>query len=265
LHQLSPRSSGPFETVDCGALLPTLIASELFGHEKGSFTGADQQHIGAFERANGGTLFLDEIGELPVALQSALLGALERRSFRRLGGQKQISVDVRPICATNRDLRAEVNAGTFRQDLYYRVAVVTLRVPPLRERAGDIPLLVDRFLQEAGWDQERSDVIPDQAFEALLHHRWPGNIRELRNFVEAAVAMGAPPALDDASQPEPAVVETPRQPYYSEARAAVLRAFEQRFLRELMERNRWNASLASREARMNRQHLLRMLKRLGIK
>src|SRR5262249_15469097 len=129
IHEASTRAEKPFETVDCGALLPTLVASELFGHEKGAFTGAEQKHIGAFERADGGTLFLDEIGELPVQLQASLLGALERKSFRRVGGTKPINVDVRVLAATNRDLRAEVNRGSFREDLYYRLAVLLLRIP----------------------------------------------------------------------------------------------------------------------------------------
>src|SRR5262245_19734728 len=161
IHSASPRSKAPFETVDCGSLLPTLIASELFGHEKGSFTGADRTHIGAFERANGGTLFLDEIGELPNALQPALLGALERRSFRRVGGQKPIAVDVRVVCATNRDLRAEVNAGRFRQDLFFRIAVVSLRIPPLRERAEDIEWLIEHFLRESGYEGDPKAIVPD--------------------------------------------------------------------------------------------------------
>ncbi|HHH30908.1 MAG TPA: sigma 54-dependent Fis family transcriptional regulator, partial [Polyangiaceae bacterium] len=145
IQSLSKRSRGPFVTVDCGAFAPNLVASELFGHEKGAFTGADRQHIGAFERAHGGVLFLDEIGELPLDLQPQLLGALERRQFRRLGGQKEINVDVQLVSATNRDLRVEVNEGTFRLDLYYRLAVVVLRLPPLRERRDDIPLLVEHF------------------------------------------------------------------------------------------------------------------------
>ena len=146
LHDLGPRADQPFVAVDCGALAPTLVASELFGHERGAFTGADQQHAGAFERAHGGTLFLDEIGELPLALQATLLGALERRRFRRLGGRAEIAIDVRVVGATNRDVRGDVNSGAFRLDLYYRLAVVTLRVPPLRERAEDIDLLVAHFL-----------------------------------------------------------------------------------------------------------------------
>jgi DNA-binding NtrC family response regulator len=268
IHGASKRRSGPFETVDCGSLLPTLIASELFGHEKGAFTGADQQHIGAFERAHGGTLFLDEVGELPPALQTALLGALERRSFRRLGGQKPISVDVRVVSATNRDLRSEVNAGSFRQDLYFRIGVVLLRIPPLRERAGDVPLLIDHFLGEAGFDGDRSEIIPDEVLESLEKHHWPGNVRELRNFTEAALAMGEPPVLEGQGAPKKPQGEARSDPSlvpYSEARAEVLKSFELEYLKALMERTRWNVSLAAREAKMNRQHLINMLKRNGVK
>src|SRR5262249_52464824 len=196
LHDLGPRANQPFVAVDCRALAPSLVASELFGHEKGAFTGADHQHVGAFERASGGTLFLDEIGELPLALQANLLGALERRKLRRLGGRTDITIDVRVVSATNCDVRSDVNAGAFRLDLYYRLAVVTLRLPPLRERAEDIDLLVEHFLREAGHDGPVSDLISDQTLKSLAAHHWPGNVRELRNMIEATLAMGEPPALE---------------------------------------------------------------------
>jgi DNA-binding NtrC family response regulator len=186
------------------------------------------------------------------------------------------------IAATNRDLRAEVNAGSFRQDLYYRIAVVLLRVPPLRDRTADLELLIEHFLGEAGFDGEPEEIIPPKAIEGLRAHHWPGNVRELRNFVEAALALGEPPALEEPSAPSapaaprppsaPAIAaagepegEDPSRTPYSEARAAVLSVFEQRYLRALMARTRGNVSLASRESKMNRQHLTRMLKRLGIK
>jgi DNA-binding NtrC family response regulator len=274
IHESSPRMDHPFEVVDCGALMPTLIASELFGHEKGAFTGADRQHVGAFERANGGTLFLDEIGELPPTLQSALLGALERRSFRRVGGTQSIGVDVRVVCATNRDLRNEVNAGRFRQDLYYRIAVVLLRIPPLRERTGDIPLLVEHFLREIGHDGSVEEMIPETVMQTLKTHHWPGNVRELRNFVEAAVAMGEAPHLEDqleraeggssgmfTAESLSRLVELS----YKDARSALLNEFEVIYLKELMERTKHNVSAAARGAKMNRSYLIQMLKRHGIR
>jgi DNA-binding NtrC family response regulator len=258
LHDLGPRAKRPFVTVDCGALAPTLVASELFGHERGAFTGADRQHVGAFERASGGTLFLDEIGELPGALQANLLGVLERRRFRRLGGTQEISVDVRIVSATHRDLRAEVNAGSFRLDLYYRLAVVVMKVPPLRERADDVPLLVEHFLRECGHDGPIGALISPAAMHALLQHHWPGNVRELRNLIEATVAMGEAPPLDGApAGPRAADVHLP----YKDARAQVLREFEERYLRALLERTHGNVSQAAREARMDRSHLIDLLGR----
>jgi DNA-binding NtrC family response regulator len=197
IHHGGRRSAQPIETVDCGALLPTLIASELFGHEKGAFTGADKPYVGAFERAHEGTIFLDEVGELPLSLQPALLGVLERKKFRRLGGEKQIAVDVRILGATNRDLRSAVNAGTFRQDLYYRIAALLVRVPPLRERTADIPLLVEHFLSEAGFHGDPEEIISPSVMRMLEARPWPGNVRELRNFVVTALAIGEPPPPED--------------------------------------------------------------------
>jgi DNA-binding NtrC family response regulator len=264
LHDLGPRAKGPFVTVDCGALSPTLVASELFGHERGAFTGADRQHLGAFERAGGGTIFLDEIGELPGALQANLLGVLERRRFRRLGGKQEISIDVRVISATHRDLRAEVNSGTFRLDLYYRLAVVVMKVPPLRERADDVPLLVEHFLRECGHAGPVGELISPAAMHALMHHHWPGNVRELRNLIEATVAMGEAPPLDGVP-PAPSGSSDVADLPYKEARAQVLHDFEARYLRVLLERTQGNVSQAAREARMDRSHLIDLLQRHKLK
>jgi DNA-binding NtrC family response regulator len=258
-----------------------LVASELFGHERGAFTGAEQQHVGAFERAHGGTLFLDEIGELPAALQASLLGALERRVFRRVGGQNPISVDVRVVCATNRDLRREVNKGQFRQDLYYRIAVVLLRIPSLRDRIEDIPLLVEHFLREAGFNGGVDEIVPPEAMEALTTHRWPGNVRELRNFVDAALAMGEPPRLEESLADEPSEHGTapvngddrfPSTPFtklfemtYKDARSMVVEEFEARYLKALMDRCRHNVSKAARESEIHRSYLTQMLKRHGLR
>ena len=187
IHRLSKRSSGSLVVVDCGCLPPTLVESELFGHEKGAFTGASAARRGAFEEASGGTLFLDELGELPLEVQPALLRALENRTARRLGASKPYLLDVRVVAATHRDLPREVEQGRFRADLYYRVAVVRLRVPPLRERVGDIALLATHFLAQLGHAARPEDAL---FFDHLRHRAWPGNVRELRNAVERAVRLG---------------------------------------------------------------------------
>jgi len=261
LHDLGRRAAGPFVAVDCAALSPALVASELFGHERGAFTGADRQHVGAFERAHGGTLFLDEIGELSAALQASLLGALERRRFRRVGGTADIAIDVRVASATHRDLRAEVNSGAFRLDLYYRLAVVTLALPPLRERPEDLELLVSHFLREAGHAGPLDAVFPPATMRALATHRWPGNVRELRNLVEAALAMGEPPPLDAAPPPGADPIERVLALGYRDARQRLLHEFEARYLAALFERADRNVSRAAREAGMDRSHLLELLQR----
>ncbi len=190
LHARSPRARGPFVAVNAAALPETLAESELFGAEKGAFTGADQARAGRFEEASGGTLFLDEVGELPAALQSKLLRVLEERVVRRLGGSRDLPVDVRLVAATNRDLSRESESGGFRQDLFFRLAVVVLNVPPLRERPGDVPLLARHF---AGRLAARHSVpvpaLDDEALSALAAHSWPGNVRELRNVLERAVVV----------------------------------------------------------------------------
>lgn len=262
IHGESLRAHGPFETVDCGSLTPTLIAAELFGHEQGAFTGAAERRIGAFERADGGTLFLDEIGELPSSLQTALLGVLERRNFRRLGGEKTISVDVRVISATHQDLRSQVNAGNFRQDLYYRLAVVVLRVPALRERAEDIPELIEHFLCEMGISQRASEMFPKSALSMLERHSWPGNVRELRNFVEASVAMGHPPELDGTDRGGRPAADFQ---VFKDARAEAIRLFEREYLRQLLARTNENVSEAARLSDIHRSYLNEMLKRHGLR
>ncbi len=255
----------PFVTVDCAATVPSLFASELFGHERGAFTGADQQRDGAFAHAHGGTIFLDEIGEVPLDLQSTLLGVLERRRFRKLGGRAEQPVDVRVVSATNRDLRGEVNAGRFRADLYYRLAVVTLFVPPLRERIEDLPVLVDHLLREAGHDAPSSAVFSPEAMRELARHSWPGNVRELRNVVEASLVMGtfglpldagAPPArVEGASSPSPVDGLT-----YKEARRRVLDDFEKEYLQALLVRTGGNVREAARVAQMDRKYLMKLLR-----
>jgi DNA-binding NtrC family response regulator len=185
LHEESVRAEGPFVVFDCGAVAANLAESELLGHERGAFTGAVSAHAGAFERAHGGTLFLDEIAELPLDLQPRLLRALESRKVRRVGGRQERRVDVRVVAATNRDMRAEVAAGRFREDLYFRLAVAVVRVPPLRDRLDDLPQLVLSLLADLG----RPDLrVADSTLAMLRSHPWPGNVRELKNALSCAIA-----------------------------------------------------------------------------
>jgi DNA-binding NtrC family response regulator len=260
LHELSSRSKGPFVTVDCGALSTSLISSELFGHEKGAFTGADKLRQGAFERAAGGTLFLDEVGELSPELQPALLGVLERKQFRRLGGNEELRTDVRVVSATNRDLRTEVNTSRFRMDLFYRLAVVTVELPALRDRAEDIPTLVAHFLEEFGARESPLDMA------ALQRHRWPGNVRELRNTVESALVLGELPPLQAVKKGAASVPlsELEDEPYRV-ARAALLGNFERQYLGRLIQRAKGNVAQAARLAKMDRSHLIELLERNGMK
>jgi two-component system response regulator AtoC len=196
IHRTSGRAGAPFVGINCAALPEQLLESELFGHEKGAFTDASQQKPGLFESAHGGTIFLDEIGEMGLPVQVKLLRVLEKRTFRRLGGVKDITVDVRVVAATNRDLRAQVRAGTFREDLYYRLQVIQLHVPPLRARTEDILPLAEHFVTRFGeaFGKDFRSVAPDAA-ELLMSYAWPGNIRELRNAVERAVLLEEGPEL----------------------------------------------------------------------
>ena len=277
LHARSPRTKSPLVTIDCGALSSSLLASELFGHERGAFTGADRLHRGAFERAQDGTVFLDEIGELPAADQSALLGVLERRRFRRVGGSSELPLEARVIAATNRDLRAEVNSGRFRQDLYHRLAVVVLRLAPLRERREDIPVLIEHFARKLGADGSIEALFGAEQLAAWQKHPWPGNIRELRNAVEAALVVGPQPQggpqpqdgeLPAASSPATAGLAVDEaQPLlpYKDQRAAVVREFEHGYLTRLMAQAAGNVSQAARIAKMDRSHLIDLLHRHGLK
>jgi len=185
IHQQSARADGPFVVFDCGAVAQNLAESELLGHERGAFTGASASHSGAFERADGGTLFLDEVGELPLDLQTRLLRVLGNRCIRRVGGTQDRPVDVRIVAATNRDLQAEVSAGRFRQDLYFRLAAAVVQVPPLRDRCEDIPVLVSRLLEDLG---HRDVEVTKPALAVLMGRPWPGNVRELKNALACAAA-----------------------------------------------------------------------------
>ena len=255
VHAASTRANQPLETVDCGAFARELAAAELFGHEKGAFTGADRARAGAFERATGGTLFLDEVGELPLELQPLLLRVLESRTVKRVGGDTWLPIDVRVIAATHRDLDAQVKAGTFRADLLHRLAVVRVRVPKLSERMEDVPLLARAILASLG-ERARGFSLSPTTLSLLESQPWPGNVRELRNFLERATAVG----LED--QPSsPADTATPD---YAEARDRALEAFERDFAVFILKRAEGNVSRAAREAGMNRAYLHRLLKRHGL-
>jgi transcriptional regulator with GAF, ATPase, and Fis domain len=266
IHRASPRGTGPLVVVDCGAIPARLVESELFGHEKGAFTGAHTTRIGAFESADGGTVLLDEIGELPLDLQPRLLRVLEARTVKRVGGSSAIPLDVRLLCATNRDLREMVNQRTFRADLYYRLDVVKLRVPPLRERPEDIPPLVELFHRQLTGQEGPP---PAELVATLVSHRWPGNVRELRAAVERAVLLG------DALGPDPkgggaatvsgdeALFDDPQLSYRSAKERAMAR-WECWFVEELIRRNEGNQSRAARQARMDRNYLRELLRRYGL-
>ncbi|MCP4446597.1 MAG: sigma 54-dependent Fis family transcriptional regulator [Myxococcales bacterium] len=191
MHELSPRSTGNFVVLDCGSIPQSLIESELFGHERGAFTGATSAHAGVFERAHKGVVFLDEIGELPLSMQPKLLRVLERKEVRRIGGSKTINVDIRVVAATNRDLGVEVNRGRFREDLYYRLAVARVHVPPLRDRREDIDALIKHFLDIL--PGAKTDSLSPETIELMQRHDWPGNVRELRNVIERAVLLSESP------------------------------------------------------------------------
>ena len=273
IHEQSPRNRGPFVVVDCGSIPHELIASELFGHAKGSFTGAGADKQGLIEAANHGTLFLDEIGELALDLQPQLLRVLDRRSVRRVGETQSVDVDIRVIAATHRDLRAMVKAGQFREDLYYRLAVVSTHVPPLRERKADIPALAAWFADKMGKSFTQSPAL----IELLERHDWPGNVRELRNVVDRALSLGdaalqelgegtrrAPTGDEEVpkrpSQPTADVLELP----FKEAKAALVESFERDYLVALLARHRGNISRAAAEAGIDRNYIHRLVKKYGL-
>ncbi len=280
IHEMSPRAKKVFHVVDCGAVVGSLIESELFGHEKGAFTGANNSRQGAFEIANGGTLFLDEIGELPLDLQSKLLRALEQRAFKRVGGNKEIRVDIRVIAATKRNLRMEVERGKFREDLYFRLAVVPVEVPSLRERREDIPMLVQTLLKAASAQDTSKpplSIAPD-ALDALRAHDWPGNVRELRNVLERAAYMTrATGGSEVRLAGVPFLGGAPGQPSgndmmpafdpgksYRDTKATWEELFEKKYVAWLLDRNKGNISAAAREADMDRKYLHKLAKKHGL-
>jgi DNA-binding NtrC family response regulator len=264
LHLAGPRAQGPLVTVDCGSLAASLIEAELFGHERGAFTGAVRSVAGAFERARGGTLFLDEIGELPLDLQPKLLRAIEARTVRRLGGTETISIDARIVAATHRDLGLRVASGHFREDLYYRLAVLRLTLPPLRERLEDLPLLAGHLLRELGADPAR--VLDGPVLAALARHDWPGNVRELRNTLERAVALAEPIRLEalPSSSAAPAATIDLSVPLRL-GRNRVSEAYERAYVSALLLACGGNHSEAARQAGIDRISLYRLLDRLGLR
>ncbi|OGR09369.1 MAG: hypothetical protein A2341_02040 [Deltaproteobacteria bacterium RIFOXYB12_FULL_58_9] len=276
IHKNSARRDGPFVVFDCGAIAPTLVESELFGHERGAFTGAVQQRNGALEQANGGTLFIDELSDLALDLQPKLLRALEDRELTRVGSHKSIKMDCRIIAATQRDLWSEVTAARFREDLYFRLAVVTIPLPPLRDRREDIPLLADCFLRE---------IVPNgtTSFESfntdlknkLLSHAWPGNIRELRNSIERTMLMdqsdplGAngqsrPPSAASAIPDNGSLLQADYDLPFKQAKDEIIAAFEREYLSRLLERTEHNIAKAARESKIDRKHLYTLLSKHGL-
>jgi len=269
LHRASARSSGPFIVFDCSAVAPTLVESELFGHERGAFTGAVAARAGVFERAQGGTLLLDELGELPKELQPKLLRVLEKREVRRVGGSTAIPIDIRLIAATNRNLRAEVRRGAFREDLYFRVAGALVVVPPLRERQGDLPLLVGRFLAEAEPARTLADVAA-RAWETFGSYGWPGNVRELRNVVQRMLvtpghALEAPElAATEVDEPELPAESTVEFRALRVARREASERFERDYVQALLRRAGGNITVAAALAQVSRQAIHKLINKHGL-
>ncbi len=276
IHDLSRRKNGPFITVNCSALTETLIESELFGHEKGAFTGAITSRRGMFEEADGGTIFLDEIGDLPSSLQPKLLRVLQNGEVRRVGGSRVFHVDVRVIAATNRDLKKAMEEGSFREDLYYRLSVVTIHLPPLRERRDDIPLLANYFVKKyAEKNNKNIHGISDVAMKMLMAYRWPGNVRELENVIERAVIIEKEEEITPGSLPHEltlnfdieqeestdALLQLP----YQKAKEVFTAAFERKYFEGLLKKTEGNVTRAAKLAGMDRSNFRKILKRIGLK
>src|SRR5499433_1574721 len=265
IHNHSRRGNGPFVVFDCGAVPRELIESALFGHVKGSFTGAVQDRKGAFAESHGGTIFLDEIGELALELQPALLRALDKKAVRRVGANTYERVDVRVVAATNRDLREEIGKKMFREDLYYRLAVIRVALPSLRERGGDIPLLVEHFVKS--FSTGRNIRISPEDMARLQRHSWPGNVRELRNVMERACVLskGDSLNLDDALTEESAPTLGIRTDLpFKEAKGQLVELFEREYIVDLMRRHKMNLSAAAREAQIDRKHLRELIRKYGL-
>jgi len=267
LHWRSPRRSKPMIAMNCAALSRDLVESELFGHERGAFTGAMTRREGKFEAADGGTLFLDEVGDMPLETQAKLLRAIQEKEFQRVGGNQSIRVDVRLLAATNQDLEAAVAAGRFREDLYYRLRVVAVQIPPLHERREDIPLLIDYFLADAAERFRRpAKPLASEALHACVMQRWKGNVRELRSAVEQALLLSAGPELtaadllgatsNDATAPSPTS--------FRDAKERAVQGFERQFLVDALRRHGGNITKAAEEVGMYRQNFQQKMRELGI-
>jgi DNA-binding NtrC family response regulator len=272
LHNRSARKHRPFVAVNCAAISRELVESELFGHEKGAFTGADARRQGRFEAAEGGTVFLDEIGDMPPETQAKILRVLQERAFERVGGTRPIEVDVRVVAATHRNLEEEVKDGRFREDLYYRLKVVEVELPPLRERAEDVPALSQRFLEEVtdriGREKKR---IGEDALAALVRYPWPGNVRELRNVIEQAVVLAPGPVLEasdlrlpDGESPPTAAGGEAGLPF-SDAKKRAVESFERAFLLQALRSHGGNISRAAESVGMVRQSLQQKIRELGLR
>ncbi len=261
IHAASPRRYFPIVPVNCGALPESLLESELFGHEKGAFTGAQYRRKGRLEMADGGTLFLDEVGTISPKTQVDLLRVLESKEFTRLGGAKPIKVDFRVLCATNQDLEELVRAGSFREDLYYRINVVSIQVPPLRERREDIPLLAQHFLEKFSRQMNRPfRGIDPAAMERLVRHPWPGNVRELANAIERALVVGTPPAVREEDLP----VRVGREAASAETGES-LAEMEREHVKSVLERKGWNVTHAAKALEIDRATLYNKIKKYRLR
>jgi two-component system nitrogen regulation response regulator NtrX len=266
LHAASLRNKAFFVEVNCAAIPEELIESELFGHVKGSFTGASEDKIGKFAKADGGTLFLDEVGDMSLRTQSKVLRVLEEQRFERVGSNQTLHVDVRVIAATNKNLEQEITRGAFRQDLFYRLNVIPFFVPPLRDRKEDIPVLARYFLAEFSSEYgKKTRELTDGAMEILLRYPWPGNVRELRNLVERLVIVCPQARIEPHHLPPElfrGVAESPQQPYSTlhEARSA----YEREFILRKLQEHRWNMTQTASALGLERSHLYRKMKSLGI-
>ncbi|MCC6697391.1 MAG: sigma-54-dependent Fis family transcriptional regulator [Candidatus Hydrogenedentes bacterium] len=271
IHDASPRKDRPFVALNCAALAPGVLESELFGHERGAFTGAEKQRIGRFEMAHTGTLFLDEVGEIDPNIQTKLLRVLQEGEFERVGGVLPVKVDVRIVAATNRDLREAISAGTFREDFYYRLNVFSLKVEPLRNRADDIPALIDHFLQRFSREQEKDvSVVDDDVLSFFMHYPWPGNVRELENVLERAVVLAEGNAVSrEDIPPEMFFMQDEIQPeeYLAPDTSSLAERTDQlesQMIAAALERFHWNKTKAAEHLGLKRTTLQYKIRKYGL-